>query len=343
MAKFVKRIAGTIKNIDKYVDFELNGANLIITGSNGSGKTSFLKALHRGTEEVNSNRRGKEYILSDIKQFSENPKQFIMNADDATLKRLGCAAHNVEKDENWLNDTIVQIEKDFREPLSIINNFLVPIFSDYTDLYAKICDKKAFILYYEDNRRGYIEAARFAQGLVPAKNECKYVGMRQNIGEKLEQHLLNLKTRRAFAISENEEGSIVEEIDEWFNDFERNLKFLLEDDSAELKFVPNNNKFYIKQDKKPAYTLQNLSAGYRAIFDIYADLIVRTQYFDIKPTELEGVVCIDEIDSHLHISLQRLIFPFFVNLFPNVQFIVTTHSPFVIESAKDALIFDLSE
>ena len=52
---------------------------------------------------------------------------------------------------------------------------------------------------------------------------------------------------------------------------------------------------------------------------------------------------IDEIDAHLHISLQRKILPFFIKSFPNIQFIVTTHSPFVITSSnKDTVIFDLT-
>jgi predicted ATP-binding protein involved in virulence len=67
------------------------------------------------------------------------------------------------------------------------------------------------------------------------------------------------------------------------------------------------------------------------------------EYSSISPTELEGVVFIDEIDSHLHISLQRLILPFFIESFPKVQFIVTTHSPFVLMSAKDILVYDLGK
>ena len=69
---------------------------------------------------------------------------------------------------------------------------------------------------------------------------------------------------------------------------------------------------------------------------------MRTEYFSVLPTELRGVVLIDEIDAHLHTSLQRKIFPFFTRSFPNIQFIVTTHSPFVVTSIDDALIYDIS-
>lgn len=42
--------------------------------------------------------------------------------------------------------------------------------------------------------------------------------------------------------------------------------------------------------------------------------------------EGEGIVLIDEIDLHLHPSWQAVILPVLLNTFPNLQFIVTTHS-----------------
>ncbi|HFF5441863.1 TPA: AAA family ATPase, partial [Acinetobacter baumannii] len=76
---------------------------------------------------------------------------------------------------------------------------------------------------------------------------------------------------------------------------------------------------------------------------IFADLLLRTEFFDITPSDLEGIVIIDEIDAHLHISLQKLILPFFSESFKNIQFIVSTHSPFVITSTDDdTVVYDIS-
>lgn len=44
---------------------------------------------------------------------------------------------------------------------------------------------------------------------------------------------------------------------------------------------------------------------------------------------INGVVLIDEVDKHLHITLQKEILPKLFNLFPNIQFIVSSHSPFL--------------
>lgn len=53
-----------------------------------------------------------------------------------------------------------------------------------------------------------------------------------------------------------------------------------------------------------------------------------------NPLEGEGVVLIDEVDLHLHPSWQGRMMPLF-RTFPNIQFIVTTHSPKVLSEIKD--------
>ena len=60
----------------------------------------------------------------------------------------------------------------------------------------------------------------------------------------------------------------------------------------------------------------------------------------------EGVVLIDEIDLHLHPKWQKTIVPNLKDLFPNIQFILTTHSPFIIQSlegVKGARIINLDD
>ena len=56
---------------------------------------------------------------------------------------------------------------------------------------------------------------------------------------------------------------------------------------------------------------------------------------------LPGIVLIDEIETHLHLELQKNIMPLLTVVFPNIQFIVTSHSPFILNSLKDTVIYDL--
>lgn len=57
--------------------------------------------------------------------------------------------------------------------------------------------------------------------------------------------------------------------------------------------------------------------------------------------DIEGLVLIDEIESHLHVELQKKIVPILMKLFPNIQFILTTHSPFILNSTPNAVVYDL--
>ena len=58
---------------------------------------------------------------------------------------------------------------------------------------------------------------------------------------------------------------------------------------------------------------------------------------------MEGIVLIDEIETHLHVALQKEIVPILTELFPNIQFVLTTHSPFILNSTPNAVIYDLEK
>lgn len=57
--------------------------------------------------------------------------------------------------------------------------------------------------------------------------------------------------------------------------------------------------------------------------------------------DIEGIVLIDELETHLHIELQKKIMPFLTEFFPRIQFIVTTHSPYILNSISNAKAYDL--
>ncbi|WP_164446657.1 AAA family ATPase, partial [Pseudomonas viridiflava] len=93
---------------------------------------------------------------------------------------------------------------------------------------------------------------------------------------------------------------------------------------------------------KAPYRFQNLSSEFSSLLAIYANLIMKVELRDISPAEMYGLVFIDEIDAHLHVSLQRKVLLFLTEAFPNIQFIITTHSPFVVSSVNNAVIYDMS-
>ena len=86
-----------------------------------------------------------------------------------------------------------------------------------------------------------------------------------------------------------------------------------------------------------ALELTELSDGYQAILVIVLDLMLRYAYlfFEGDPLAGRALVGIDEIDLHLHPRWQRTVLRQLTDLFPNTQFILTTHSPIVVQAAID--------
>lgn len=92
----------------------------------------------------------------------------------------------------------------------------------------------------------------------------------------------------------------------------------------------------------------NLSSGEAAMLCLFGELLRQADNLrnNIPSSEIHGVVLVDEIDKHLHIKLQKEVLPELFNLFPNVQFIVSSHSPFLSmglaeKSQERAKIIDL--
>ncbi len=315
---YLKKVSGEIPNTLQNVDIKLDGKNLIITGGNGSGKTSLITAIN---EKINILIKEKKLAdLEKIKKQLETHERVLLGAVKGTSQYTS--------QDNMVTSLKTQIKK--------IEGGLQLDIPNYLDFSIDFDAKKSIIRFFEAQRNSKIQPSVGATAL-----DNKTLQQTENAGAKFEQHLVNLRTRSSFAITEDKNNALHQKITKWFSDFEKNLKYLMEDESTKLVFKPNEFKFYISQNNKKPYTFQSLSSGYSAIFDILADLIIRTEFFEVPPSELTGIALIDEIDAHLHVSLQRKILPFLIKSFPKLQFIVTTHSPFVITSVSDTVIYDI--
>ncbi|MFD7426227.1 AAA family ATPase [Streptomyces sp. NPDC059818] len=93
------------------------------------------------------------------------------------------------------------------------------------------------------------------------------------------------------------------------------------------------------------FPLREMSDGFRTVAALVVDLLkqIHDAFGDEAfarededrpgPLQVPGVVIIDEIDAHLHVTWQRRIGPWLTMRFPNIQFIVTTHSPYICQAA----------
>ncbi len=158
------------------------------------------------------------------------------------------------------------------------------------------------------------------------------------------KYLLDLKMTEALARN-SQKNEKADEISGWFANLERLLKEIFEDESLKLTFDEDTFEFHILQQGREPFDFNTLSDGYQAVLDIVLDIMMRMvsqtgRSFDFS---LPGIVLIDEIETHLHLELQKNIMPLLTTLFPEIQFVVTTHSPFILSSLENAVIFDLEK
>ena len=95
--------------------------------------------------------------------------------------------------------------------------------------------------------------------------------------------------------------------------------------------------YFVTSDGR--FKMGELSLGYRTVTSWMVDLahqLIKRYPSSESPLEEPSVVLIDEIDLHLHPQWQRSIIGTLTNIFPNTQFIVTSHSPLIVQSAVNA-------
>ncbi|MCC8101359.1 MAG: ATP-binding protein [Clostridiales bacterium] len=120
----------------------------------------------------------------------------------------------------------------------------------------------------------------------------------------------------------------------------------MDDASISLEYNYKEYNFRIREEGKPPFGFDELSDGYSSVIQIFSDLILRMDknwLLDdhISEYDIEGIALIDELETHLHIELQKKILPFLTTFFPRIQFIVTTHSPYILNSISNAKAYDL--
>ena len=178
------------------------------------------------------------------------------------------------------------------------------------------------------------------------KNPTKPVyNKKGNVKETATSQFLNflsdLKIQEALARNEKQTKD-ADDINAWFQDFEGLMRQIYQDNNLQLEFNYKDYSFRICTEGKK-FKFTEVSDGFAAVLDIVADLILKMQDDNslTRSYQKEGIVLIDEIETHLHLALQKVIMPLLTKVFPNIQFIITTHSPFVLSSMPDAVAYDL--
>lgn len=210
-------------------------------------------------------------------------------------------------------------------------------FFDIHSLLQNFQEGNFVIAYYADVRKSL-----FVEPKSPVKPDLAMKpDLKHNKVDQFLNFMVDCKVQEALARNEGKRED-ADWIRQWFTSFRMILSQIFDDKSLELNFNYKDYSFHIHTQGK-SFKFTELSAGYSAVLDIVADLILKMQSQNdvVRAYEKEGIVLIDEIETHLHLDLQRVILPILTTVFPNIQFIVTTHSPFILNSLENAVAFDL--
>ncbi|MDY6324905.1 MAG: AAA family ATPase [Catonella sp.] len=268
-----------LENIDIPISPDEEMRHLLLTGENGSGKTSVLTALAGFLDNATKNNNTK----------IEGGIELTFNLSDAEIS------------QHYKNgEFIIAFYMDFRrfDPVSPKQIEKVELMDSYDIING------------------------------PRNDFLKY--------------LLDMKMMQAMAVADGKQED-ADRIKGWFDNLTNLLKKIYGNDKLELEFDRDHYNFLISIPGREKFDFKTMSSGYAAVIDIVVDLMLRME----KQTgrnfkyDMPGIVLIDEIETHLHLSLQKQIMKILTGIFPNIQFIVSTHSPFVLNSIDEVTIYDL--
>ena len=307
-----------LKDIDIPIS-ETECKHLILTGKNGSGKTSVLKGLAAYLSKFFLDSSSKESFRIYKERMQQLPEEILHTSKDspeytALLNRL---------------EHSTQFVKTYEQGVT-------PIFQEDSLIHAHTLQGTYIFAYYQAER---VYIAENEKNIAQVELTDTY-GIDAHPGQDFVKYILNLKTIGAMAET-NGKPERAAEIKAWFKKFDHVLQIIFDEKDAYLDFDIETFAFHIVVPGREPFAFDALSSGYAAVLDIVVDLMMRMEKKAGKHYDLEGVVLIDEIETHLHLDLQKKIMPILTNMFPNIQFIVTTHSPFILNSIKDAVIYDL--
>ncbi|MCI9134581.1 MAG: AAA family ATPase [Lachnospiraceae bacterium] len=299
--------------------------HLILTGKNGSGKTSTLEALKEHLNFVISN----QYVPH--KESRENYNYWV-NLLNKPVKT---------EEERYEQEKIRRNAELYKNKIQHWESGVISTCHSFGQLREKYKNGELLLAYYSDSRRFQVESYK---NIEKVEFETSY-DMDDKPGNKLAKYLVNLKATQAFSKEKEETRDRAEKIEQWFRRFEEILREIFSDPLLRLDFDVTSFQFTIRETGHEPFDFNTLSSGYAAVLDIVNDLIMRmeAQSKTRDSFDMEGIVLIDEIETHLHLELQKNILPILTKLFPNLQFIITSHSPFVLSSLDHAVIYDLEK
>lgn len=308
----------------------------VVLGDNGSGKSSFLRSIAlalAGPHEARGLRQSWSDWLTRNEDFGSIKLEISWDADADRFVRKG------RQPKTETIDVGVQFRRqaDAAEAVELDETKSTPS----PDRHVWKSDHGWFCASYGPFRRftgGDPRNEKLVYSMPRLARHLSIFDERVALTESLEW-LRDLKFRK---LEKDPEGGLLDNLMTFVNQ----SGFL--PSSVKLEEVTSRGVIF-RDANGVDVDVSELSDGYRSVLSMTFELIRQMSLaFDPKdlfseahPLQItpEGVVIVDEIDAHLHPTWQRTIGRWLCKHFPNVQFIVSTHSPLVCQSADEGSIF----
>lgn len=297
----------------------------ILTGQNGTGKTTILQALASGFAE---DKLLPQKLLKNLeKRFKSKSYNHIgINFNKWKYSHRTCT------DSQYFKEFIADSEEDKKNEF-IKNGTLKEAFER---LVAFAYSGYRFIEHEENIN------IKEKENYNPLENALEFNKTYGANDYTLNQWLANKMAKRNSAFFEGKKEDV-----EKFSKSIEYIKQIIKEIIGlpiDFKFETDKSKIVVAKEGIEL-DLDLLPDGLRSIISWIGDLIMRMDALkwkdDLPIFEREFILFLDEIEVHLHPSWQRKILPVVQKLFKNAQIFITTHSPFIVNSIDGAFIYEL--
>lgn len=306
-------------------DVQLDGKTTIFFGVNGTGKSSILHAINlmyapvlNKIVEVNKYQQSVSFVPEDIRYGCRQTSIDIDMKIDDELFDLHRAYRNLKGDHSTNSKDLSKIVEKFHE-YYLNDDGHIPIYVYYgtnrlvNDIPLRIRNKHDFFEInstYEHAIQPQLDFRTFFEWFRNQEDFQNEEAMRRKDFDYKDPALSAVKTAVEAMLGDCEDLRV-----------ER---------KPHLAMKVNKNGIPLN--------VSQLSDGEKCTMAMFGDLARRLSLANPKsenPLFGEGIVLIDELELHMHPSWQRVILSKLRTTFPNVQFILTTHSPVVLSEIDD--------
>jgi predicted ATP-binding protein involved in virulence len=349
----------------------------IIFGVNGVGKTTVLDSIAKTLTWIsfnirNENTKGRLIDISDINinaefDYASVISEIRLGKSNKFKVELTKSKEGVSKKKSSFLEDVKLVASMYRKAVDMSVDIELPFFAYYpversytsrNDLFKKNIVNKSDV--QTDRFDAYVDSFDGSTNFESFFSWYKKIDdlINQNENQDVAQHLKLIKEQ----LKNNEKG-----MPDWLQKNEMvlsnktiHLKGILDVVKLAIKkFIPYfediiidreelGQMFILKKENDGAISkisIFQLSQGERSLMALIADISRRLLTLNPtleRPLESAGIVLIDEVDLHLHPEWQQKIVSNLESTFPNIQFLLTTHSPQTLSSVHSDCIRKLS-